>query len=151
MSSDDNTPADERSLLKARLNLYKTRSTRRQILDERISRFEREAGKAGAITTEYSELIHELAQQREACDKAALEIIQILNNLSPDSTERLTLELRHLDLKSWRQIQKLLFMSDATVYRYYSRGLDKLLNIQQVRRWIGLDANIPQQADSDEG
>lgn len=148
MSSD--TLAEERALLKGRLNLYKTRSTRRQILDERIKRFEREAGKAGAITTEYSELIHELAQQREACDKAALEIIQILNNLSPDSTERLTLELRHLDLKSWRQIQKTLFMSDATVYRYYSRGLDKLLNIQQVRQWLDVDTNTPQHTASGE-
>ena len=61
--------------------------------------------------------------------------------LPEDATERTILELRHLDCKPWREINRTVYLTASPCFEYYNRGLDTLLSMEQVRKTLGLSQN----------
>ena len=61
------------------------------------------------------------------------EIMDILDFLPRESTERDILEYRHIDCKRWTEIQRLVHLTRSPCFEYYNQGLDKLLEFKKVR------------------
>lgn len=67
-----------------------------------------------------------LQRQDMELRQTQLEIIQILDRLPPGTTERVILGLRHIDCKSWAEIQRAVHYSRSQCFEYYGRGIDTL-------------------------
>lgn len=77
-----------------------------------------------------------IQQQTEAAENSVLEIMELL---PVESTERTILELRHIDCKTWEKIYQAAYLTRTPCFRYYNRGLDTLLGMNEVRRKLGLE------------
>lgn len=67
--------------------------------------------------------------------------MEILDFLPQGSTERTIMELRHIDCKTWTQVQRAVFLTPSPCYERYNKGLDALLGIDKVRSMVGLPKN----------
>lgn len=85
------------------------------------------------------EIEAKIQQQTEAAEKSVLEIIELLELLPAESTERIILELRHIDCKNWADICDTVYLTRTPCAKYYNRGLDALLRMSKVRRTLGLE------------
>ena len=85
------------------------------------------------------EIEAKIQRQTEAAEKSVLEIMELLERLPPDSTERTILELRHIDCKTWADISRTVYLTRTPCAKYYNRGLDALLGMSEVRQIIGLE------------
>ena len=85
------------------------------------------------------EIEAKIQRQTEAAEKSVLEIIEILELLPAESTERTILELRHIDCKTWEKIYKAVYLTRTPCFKYYNKGLDTLLGMNKVRRILGLE------------
>lgn len=85
------------------------------------------------------EIEAKIQRQTEAAEKSVLEIMELLERLPPDSTERTILELRHIDCKNWADICDTVYLTRTPCAKYYNRGLDALLRMSKVRRTLGLE------------
>lgn len=125
---------DEIKLLKHYLTRYYRASQNRYILRDRLSAV-RQKLRDTAMAAEIEERIRN--QERETAGIMA-EVIDACAFLPPDSYERMILELRHIDCKSWTAIQRALHLSPSSCYEHYRRGLGDLLEIDGIRDRIGL-------------
>ena len=60
-------------------------------------------------------------------------VLDILDFLPAESTERDILEHRHIDCKTWSEICNLVHMTKSPCFEHYNRALDKLLTYAKVR------------------
>lgn len=131
MAKAERTTAAERRILKKYLTRYFRAKEKQRTLQQRAASLRAELGEAPEIEAR-------VKAQAKAAERSALEIMDILDLLPEDSTERTILELRHLDCKPWREINRTVYLTASPCYEYYNRGLDTLLAMDKVRQTLGL-------------
>lgn len=68
-----------------------------------------------------------IEEQKKRVETALLNVMDIIDLLDEDSTERMILELRFIDCKSWTAIEKEVHLSRRACFDYQNRALEKLL------------------------
>ena len=134
MAKTERTQAAERRVLKKYLTRFFRTKEKQKTLQQRAAAIRADIGEASALEAR-------VKAQAEAAKRSALEIMDILDLLPEDATERTILELRHLDCKPWREINRIVYLTASPCFEYYNRGLDTLLSMEQVRKTLGLSQN----------
>lgn len=88
---------------------------------------------AASFIYRMSEIETRIEEQKRQVEKALLKIMDIMDFLEENSTERMVLELRFIDCKSWATIEKEMHLSRRACFDYQNRALDKLLTYKKVR------------------
>lgn len=133
MGKTETPAANERRILKKFLQRYYRAKKQQETLQERLQRMRLEFRDGEA-----SEIEARLKKQKKEAKKYTLQIMEILDFLPQGSTERTIMELRHIDCKTWTQVQRAVFLTPSPCYERYNKGLDALLKIAKVRTMIGL-------------
>lgn len=131
MAKMERTRAAERQVLKKYLTRFFRAKEKQKTLQQRAAAIRADLGEASALEAR-------VQAQAKAAERSALEIMDILDLLPEDATERTILELRHLDCKPWREINRAVCLTASPCFEYYNRGLDTLLSMEQVRQTLGL-------------
>ena len=132
--------ASERQVLKKYLTRYYRAKDKRSILQGRLRALMRDLDRWGFMPPSSVQRIEaKIQQQTEAAENSVLEIMELLELLPAESTERTILELRHIDCKTWKKIYQAAYLTRTPCFRYYNRGLDTLLGMNEVRRKLGLE------------
>lgn len=131
MAKTERAQAAERRVLKKYLTRFFRTKEKQKTLQQRAAAIRADIGEASALEAR-------VKAQAEAAKRSALEIMDILDLLPEDATERTILELRHLDCKPWREINRIVYLTASPCFEYYNRGLDTLLSIDKVRYTLGL-------------
>ena len=131
MAKTERTQASERRVLKKYLTRFFKAKEKQKTLQQRAEAIRADLGEASILEAR----IH---AQARAAERSALEIMDILDLLPEDAIERTILELRHLDCKPWREINRTVYLTASPCFEYYNKGLDALLSIEQVRQILGL-------------
>ena len=131
MAKMERTRAAERQVLKKYLTRFFRAKEKQKTLQQRAAAIRADLGEASALEAR-------VQAQAKAAERSALEIMDILDLLPEDATERTILELRHLDCKPWREITRAVYLTASPCFEYYNRGLDTLLSMEQVRQTLGL-------------
>lgn len=147
-------PVKEKELLKEYLSQYYTSRIKRSQLERRLKSIREEMDApiggygyspvnyggtnkvgAGAASFVYriSEIETRIEEQRNRAEKALLKVMDIIDFLDEDSTERMVLELRFIDCKSFVAIGKEVHLSRSSLFFYQDKGLEKLLTFKRVR------------------
>ena len=124
----------ERQILKKFLARYYKAKKQQAILQERHTRMRSEFGSGSRRT----DIDARMKAQKQQAQKSVRQIMEILDFLPQGSTERTIMELRHIDCKTWTQIQRAVFLTSSPCYERYNKGLDMLLEESRVRKIIGL-------------
>lgn len=93
----------------------------------------RPGGGADTLTLQIGDVEDRIQQQIEAEARSVAEIMDVLDLLPPGTIERDILEYRHIDCKSWDEIQELVHLTRSPCFEYYNRGLGMLLTYKKVR------------------
>lgn len=72
-----------------------------------------------------SEVEDRIEEQREEMAKAVLNVMDLIDVLPANSTERTVVEMRHIDCRGWDKIAEALYMSRSNVFNYYNAALVK--------------------------
>lgn len=131
MAKTERTQASERRVLKKYLTRFFKAKEKQKTLQRRAEAIRADLGEASALEAR-------VQAQARAAERSALEIMDILDLLPEDAIERTILELRHLDCKPWREINRTVYLTASPCFEYYNKGLDALLSIEQVRQILGL-------------
>lgn len=131
MAKAERTQAAERRVLKKYLTRFFRAKEKQKTLQQRAAAIRADLGEASALEAR-------VKAQAKAAERSALEIMDILDLLPEDATERTILELRHLDCKPWREINKTVYLTASPCFEYYNRGLDTLLSMDKARHTLGL-------------
>lgn len=131
MAKTERTQASERRVLKKYLTRFFKAKEKQKTLQQRAEAIRADLGEASILEAR----IH---AQARAAERSALEIMDILDLLPEDAIERTILELRHLDCKPWREINRTVYLTASPCFEYYNKGLDALLSMEQVRKTLGL-------------
>ena len=134
MAKTERTQAAERRVLKKYLTRFFRAKEKQKTLQQRAAAIRADLGEASALEAR-------VQAQAKAAERSALEIMDILDLLPEDATERTILELRHLDCKPWWEINRAVYLTASPCFEYYNRGLDTLLSMEQVRKTLGLSQN----------
>lgn len=97
------------------------------------SKNRRPGGGAAALTLKIGDIEDRIQRQAEIEAQSVTEIMDMLDLLPPGSPERDILEYRHIDCKSWAEIQRLVHLTRSPCFEYYNRGLGMLLTYKKVR------------------
>ncbi len=91
---------------------------------------------AGAASILYRivEIEDRIENQKENIEIAMLKVMDIMDFLSEGSIERMILELRHIDCRSWQQVMNEVNLTRNPCNEYYNKGLLKLLMFKKVRK-----------------
>ena len=136
MEKAENPAASERRILKKFLQRYYRMRKQQETLQARLQRMRSEFR-----DNESSEIEAKPRAQKREAQKSTLQIMEILDFLPQGSTERTIMELRHIDCKTWTQVQRAVFLTPSPCYERYNKGLDALLGIDKVRSMVGLPKN----------
>ncbi len=129
---------NERQVLKKFLTRYYKAKKQQGILQERLIRMQSEFGNS----IKHSEIEAKIKAQKQQAQKSIHQIMEILDLLPQGSTERTIMELRHIDCKTWTQIQRAVCLTSSPCYERYNKGLDTLLTKSRVRDLTGLSNKI---------
>jgi hypothetical protein len=121
----------ERITLKLYLTRFYKAKKRQAILTERLRRLCRDFRSHEAA--DISEVESRIEKQSKKTERIILEIMDVIDLLPEESTERMILELRHLDCKPWSEIQRTVHLTRTPCYDHYNRALDFLLDTQEVQ------------------
>lgn len=136
MGKTENPAVSERRILKKFLQRYYRMRKQQETLQTRLQRMRSEFR-----DNESTEIEAKLRTQKREAKKSTLQIMEILDFLPQGSTERTIMELRHIDCKTWTQVQRAVFLTPSPCYERYNKGLDALLGIDKVRSMVGLPKN----------
>lgn len=136
MGKTENPAVSERRILKKFLQRYYRMRKQQETLQARLQRMRSEFR-----DNESTEIEAKLRTQKREAKKSTLQIMEILDFLPQGSTERTIMELRHIDCKTWTQVQRAAFLTPSPCYERYNKGLDALLGIDKVRSMVGLPKN----------
>ena len=81
-----------------------------------------------SVVFRISEVEDRIEEQREEMAKAVLNVMDLIDVLPANSTERTVVEMRHIDCRGWDKIAEALYMSRSNVFNYYNAALDILEN-----------------------
>lgn len=145
---------EDKEVLKEYLNQYYTGRIKRSQLEKRLKNIRAEMDApiggygyspvnyggtnkvgpgAASFVYRMSEIETRIEEQKSRVEKALLRIMDIIDFLEENSTERMVLELRFIDCKSWAVIEKELHLSHRSCFNYQNRGLEKILEYKKVR------------------
>jgi len=143
---------EQRDLLKRYLDQYRLAKDKQRVLRERLAEIQAEFGSpatsrpgkaprkrpgvsAGAAspTFKLADIEERIRGQAEVEEAAIFSVIEMIDELPPDSMEKYILELRHIDCKPWSEIFEIVHLSKSPCFEYYSRGLDRLLATGKTR------------------
>lgn len=82
---------------------------------------------AASFVYRMSEIETRIEEQKRRTENALLKVMDIIDFLDEDSTERMVLELRFIDCKSWSVIEKEVHLSRRACFNYQNKALEKLL------------------------
>lgn len=102
-------------------------------LDSAPVRQGRHSDGAATLTFKIGEIEDRIQRQIEVQTKSVIDIMDVLDFLPAESTERDILEYRHIDCKSWSEIMNLVHLTRSPCFEHYNKGLDKLLTFKKVR------------------
>ncbi len=88
---------------------------------------------AASFVYRMSEIETRIENQKNNTEKALLKVMDIMDFLEESSIERMVLELRFIDCKSWKAIERELHLSRRSCFDYQSKALDKLLEFKKVK------------------
>ena len=146
---------EDKELLKQYLNQYYAGRIKRTQLERRLKNIQEEmatpiggygyspvnyggTNKAGPGAASFvyrmSEIETRIEDQKSLVEKALLRIMDIIDFLEENSTERMVLELRFIDCKSWPVIEKEMNLSRRSLFSYQDKGLNKLLTYKKIRQ-----------------
>lgn len=146
---------EDKELLKEYLNQYYTGRIKRSQLERRLKNIREEmntpiggygyspvnyggTNKVGAGAASFvfriSEIESRIEDQKSRVEKALLKVMDIMDFLEENSTERMVLELRFIDCKSWPNIEREMHLSRSSLFSYQDKGLEKLLTYKKVRQ-----------------
>lgn len=77
-----------------------------------------------------------IEEQKKRVETALLNVMDIIDLLDEDSTERIILELRFIDCKSWTSIAREMHLSRRTCFRYQDSALEELLDFGEVMAFL---------------
>lgn len=145
---------EDKELLKAYLNQYYTGRIKRSQLERRLKNIRAEMDApiggygyspvnyggtnkvgSGAASFVYrmSEIETRIEDQKSRVEKALLKVMDIMDFLEENSTERMVLELRFIDCKGWAAIEKEMQLSRRACFDYQRKALEKLLGFKKVK------------------
>lgn len=151
----ENGLCKEKGLLKEYLNQYYAGHIKRSQLERRLKNIQKEMNTpiggygyspvnyggtnkvgTGAASFVYrmSEIETRIEEQKKQAEKALLKVMDIMDFLEENSTERMLLELRFIDCKRWEEIEQELHLSRRSLFHYQDKGLEKLLTFKKVRQ-----------------
>ena len=80
-----------------------------------------------------SEIETRIEEQKSRAENALLKVMDIMDFLEKSSMERMVLELRFIDCKSWASIEKEMHSSRRSCFDCQNRALEMLLSFKKVR------------------
>lgn len=95
-----------------------------------------EGNGAASIILKMSDIEERIYAQKEEVEKAIVRVMDILDYLPQDSLEREICELRHIDMKPWKDIQESIPMSRSQCNKRYNKAIEMLLNKGRIERMI---------------
>ncbi len=149
---------EDKELLKEYLNQYYTCRIKRSQLERRLKNIREEmntpiggygyspvnyggtnrvASGAASFVYRIGEIESRIEDQKSRVEKALLKVLDVMDFLEENSTERMVLELRFIDCKSWTNIEREMHLSRRSCFDYQDKGLEKLLSIKKVQDIIG--------------
>lgn len=150
----ENEKADAQ-VLKWILGKYNRAKRRKKQLDDRLERLldehnnplhsptytpmprsQGEGDGAVGILFRIAEIEDRIIRQRDAAEKAATQVMDILDYLPESSIEREIMELRYLDGLGWSDVSESVYLSDRQCYRLYKAALKALMQAPRVRRIV---------------
>lgn len=129
----------DRKLLKRYLAQYYHAKERKSTLEARSRTLRRElqpAKKTPDLEAKISEIDARVQRQKEIETSTILEVMDMIDFLPIGSTERHILELRHIDCKSWSDIERIAHFSRSSCFEYYDKALDTLLTYKRARQML---------------
>lgn len=78
------------------------------------------------------EIEDRIEKQREEARAMMNDVMDIMDLLPVDSTERTIIEYRHLDCMNWKQICREMHMARTPCTNYYNAGIERLLTFPAV-------------------
>ena len=150
-----NGQSEDKETLKEYLNQYYTGRIKRSQLERRLKNIRAEMDApiggygyspvnyegtnkvgpgAASFVYRMSEIETRIEDQKSRVEKALLKVMDIMDFLGENSTERMVLELRFIDCKSWAAIEKEMHLSRSSLFSYQDKGLEKLLTYKKVRQ-----------------
>lgn len=148
------TEKEYRCELKIYLDKYKNVRARKNQLEKRLVKIQKEMdmpiggirykqtphSKTNKITDQpagflvrMAEIEERIAEERERESRCMLQIMEIMDYLDKDSTERRILECRYIDEERMDKIASSEHMARKTCYQYINKGIDELLKFKKVR------------------
>ncbi len=145
---------DDKELLKEYLNQYYSGRIKRTQLEKRLENIRSEMDApiggygyspvnyggtnkvgpgAASFVYRMGEIETRIEDQKSRVEKALLKVMDIMDFLEESSTERMVLELRFIDCKSWAAIEKEMHLSRRACFDYQNRALDRLLQFKKVK------------------
>lgn len=145
---------EEKELLKEYLNQYYTCRMKRVQLERRLKSIHEEMNMpiggykyspvnyggtntvgTGAASFVYrlSEIETRIEKQKDKVEKALLKVMDIMDFLEENSTERMILELRFIDCKNWENIEYEIHLSRRACFDYQNKALEKILSFKKVQ------------------
>lgn len=148
----ENQPTNEqRSLLKRYLDQYHYARRKKRVLEERLTAIRDDlkhpsisasiggmpsAGNvsngAASLVFKEAEIVDRIRRQTEIAATVIIDVMDMLEFLPADSTEKMILELRHIDCKGWDEITQVVHLTRTPCFEHYRKGLDKLLSFKKV-------------------
>lgn len=83
---------------------------------------------AASILLKLSDIEERIYAQKEEVEKTIVRVMDIIEYLPVDSLEREICELRHIDMKPWKEIQEEIPMSRSQCNKRYNKAMEMLLN-----------------------
>lgn len=91
---------------------------------------------AASIIMRIAEVEERIARQQENIGKTIVHVMDIMDYLPEESTEREIIELKHIDCLKWERIQLEANLSRSPCYDYYNRGIKILLQNKRVQKIV---------------
>lgn len=91
---------------------------------------------AASITMKLADIEERIYKQKEAVDKAIVNVMDIMDYLPDGSLERDICEMRHIDLMRWQDIQDTIPMSRSQCYKRYNKAITLLLQNARIRKMV---------------
>lgn len=149
----NNNKEDEKEELKELLLQYSKSKRRKKLLENRrmeiISEFSSPLNGKGysmlpnsttnkvglgsaSIVMRLAEIEERINIERDIAAKEMIRVMDILDFLPRESTERAILELKYIDCKNWDYIQKAMHLSKSPCFDYLNKGIELLLQYKKV-------------------
>lgn len=145
---------EDKKLLKEYLNQYYTSRMKKIQLEKRLKNIRAEMNTpiggygyspvnyggtnkvsdgAASFVYRISEIETRLENQKKRTEKALLDVMNIIDLLDENSIERMILELRFIDCKGWKDIEREVHLSRSVCFDYQHKALSMLLKLKEIR------------------